>query len=154
MDSGTGGWVVVDCEDNFMWDCRTKPMIKRTKPTVCKYCGIKETPTTFYPRKQQVCKFCRNERQKEANRKIRDEALVAYGNKCACCGIANKEFLAFDHINGGGKKHRETVGCGNTTGLLRFLRDAGYPPIVRLLCHNCNCARGFYGYCPHEKGKQ
>jgi hypothetical protein len=21
----------------------------------------------------------------------------------------------------------------------------------RVLCHNCNLARGFYGYCPHEK---
>lgn len=22
---------------------------------------------------------------------------------------------------------------------------------IRVLCHNCNCAHGFYGYCPHEK---
>lgn len=20
----------------------------------------------------------------------------------------------------------------------------------KLLCHNCNCAKGFYGKCPHE----
>jgi hypothetical protein len=31
-----------------------------------------------------------------------------------------------------------------------WLRNQGYPNGFRTLCHNCNLARGFYGYCPHE----
>jgi radical SAM protein with 4Fe4S-binding SPASM domain len=32
------------------------------------------------------------------------------------------------------------------------LKNNNYPKdLFRLLCHNCNMARGCYGYCPHEK---
>jgi hypothetical protein len=32
-----------------------------------------------------------------------------------------------------------------------WLRDNGWPEGYRVLCHNCNSARGLYGYCPHER---
>ena len=89
-------------------------------------------------------------------RRIRDQALMAYGGPsspaCACCGEAHREFLALDHVNGGGLKHRKAVG-GSTGKLYRWMRDQGYPPGFRVLCHNCNMAIGLFGVCPHERGR-
>lgn len=50
-------------------------------------------------------------------RRMRLEALQAYGGKCACCGESNVEFLAIDHINGNGNKHRAET---RRTGGLEF----------------------------------
>ncbi len=62
------------------------------------------------------------------------------------------EFLSVDHINGGGRKHREKLGGG--TAFFLWLKEKGFPKDeYRLLCMNCNWARGRYGYCPHEKEK-
>jgi hypothetical protein len=33
------------------------------------------------------------------------------------------------------------------------MRDQGYPPGFRVLCHNCNMAIGLFGVCPHERGR-
>ena len=68
---------------------------------------------------------------------------------CACCGESAIEFLCMDHINGGGEKHRKEVGAG--VKLYRWLIKNNYPEGFRVLCHNCNSALGFYGYCPHHK---
>ncbi len=77
---------------------------------------------------------------------FRAKVLSAYGGKCACCGETEAAFLAVDHIFGGGGKHRKSVHGHIYPWLVRN----GYPAGFRLLCHNCNCARGYYGYCPHE----
>jgi hypothetical protein len=58
------------------------------------------------------------------------------------------EFLAIDHIGGGGTKHRKSFGRGSS--LYRWLEKSGLPGGFRVLCHNCNMAIGFYGYCPHK----
>lgn len=87
----------------------------------------------------------------DAERKrLRIDVISHYGGKCACCGEPTLEFLAIDHINGGGNKHRQEI---NRKGMAfyRWLRMNDYPSGYRVLCHNCNCARGYYGYCPHEK---
>lgn len=77
--------------------------------------------------------------------------IVAYGGKCACCGEKRDEFLTIDHINGGGCKDRKTR-RGWT--FYQWLRGQEYPKEnFRLLCWNCNCSRGFRGYCPHEREK-
>jgi hypothetical protein len=84
-------------------------------------------------------------------RALRREVLGAYGGPvpaCNCCGETTEEFLSFDHVEGGGAKHREETGRG--FAFLRWLRKNGYPPVVQILCHNCNLAKGFYGYCPHK----
>lgn len=72
--------------------------------------------------------------------------------ECACCGEYKYEFLAIDHINGGGGEHRKELGKGNKGGNRVFidLHKKGYPLGYRVLCHNCNSALGFYGYCPHN----
>ena len=88
------------------------------------------------------------------NRQYREAALRAYGNACACCGEARYPFLTIDHVRGDGAAHRRMlfgrprVGSGNTFYV--WLKRHGYPGGFRVLCHNCNCARGYYGYCPHD----
>jgi len=87
----------------------------------------------------------RNRRQKRKDRK----ALIDhYGGKCECCGENRIEFLAIDHIDGGGTSHRLEVGKGER--FYSWLRRNGFPEGFRVLCHNCNLAIGFYGYCPHS----
>jgi len=87
--------------------------------------------------------------QVERSRALRAEVLAAYGGKCACCGEAHPEFLGIDHMNGGGNRERGKSGGSNVFYVA--LKKAGFPKDrYRLLCHNCNLARGFYGYCPHK----
>jgi hypothetical protein len=77
------------------------------------------------------------------------KVLVAYGGPepaCACCGERRFEFLTIDHMNGGGSKHAKAV----KNRVYQALAKAGFPPGYRVLCMNCNSARGFYGFCPHE----
>jgi hypothetical protein len=91
----------------------------------------------------------KNKRYKD---KLRDECFAAYGNKCECCGEVRKEFFAMDHVNGGGGEHRKSVSMlRQAAGIHKWLRDHGYPKDFRILCHNCNSSRQYYGYCPHER---
>ena len=95
----------------------------------------------------------RDEQRAKHLAKRREEkrrALEAYGGRCACCGEDRFEFLALDHINGQGKKHRmQASGVGAQFYI--WLRVRGYPQgDLRVLCANCNVALGLYGYCPHR----
>lgn len=97
------------------------------------------------------------EKLREKNRRyreqIRKEVLGYYSNgafKCACCGENHYEFLAIDHIRGGGKKHLQEIGGGGFMFYL-WLKRNNYPSDYRVLCYNCNFAFGHYGYCPHQK---
>jgi hypothetical protein len=78
---------------------------------------------------------------------VRRRVLDKYGGRCKCCGESTYEFLAFDHINGGGVQHRKTIG----KDLYIWLHKNKYPEGFQVLCHNCNNAKGFYGQCPHIK---
>lgn len=71
-----------------------------------------------------------------------------YGGKCECCGEARPEFLCIDHIDGGGNKHRRNIGLGGSV-FYRWIIDNNFPGFLRILCHNCNAAYAFVGYCPH-----
>lgn len=94
--------------------------------------------------REHICKVAR-----EYNKRIRLEVLEHYGNKCACCGITEYEFLAIDHIKGGGIKHRKEIGnAGNS--IAKWLKKNNYPEGFRILCHNCNLALGIHGHCPHN----
>lgn len=83
--------------------------------------------------------------------RIRLQVLTHYGGqppKCKCCGENHLEFLGIDHIKGGGNKHRESL---KRKSLWSWFISQDYPKGFRVLCHNCNMALGFYGYCPHKK---
>jgi hypothetical protein len=92
----------------------------------------------------------KDQQNKIGRLKYQEDKLACYahyGNMCACCGEANTEFLAFDHINGGGYQHRKSGVCKLSSWLVRN----NFPEGFRVLCHNCNMSRGLYGYCPHER---
>ena len=104
----------------------------------------------------------------EAARKLRlrTEAVAAYGGKCACCGEDRLEFLQLDHHTSlTGSAHRAEVrrnwsqkatwapgGSGAGQNTYAWLRRNGYPPIVQVLCANCNFAKSMdkERKCPHE----
>lgn len=94
---------------------------------------------------------------------LRHEVRAHYGESCACCGESHPEFLCIDHIEGGGNAHRLALAeagevastDGGKTGLggiefYSWLKRNGWPEGYRTLCHNCNQARGSFGFCPHE----
>lgn len=88
-------------------------------------------------------------RNKKYAKELRDEILAHYGGKCVCCGETRPEFLAIDHINNDGGKQRKIAGGGGFTFQV-WVKKNNYPDDLQILCHNCNLAKGFYGYCPHE----
>lgn len=73
--------------------------------------------------------------------------------KCACCGETHIEFLCIDHIHGGGNKHRRKLQKHSTDYYRWFIKN-NFPEGFQILCHNCNMAKGFFGYCPHEREKK
>lgn len=85
--------------------------------------------------------------------KVRRLVLTYYGRgtlACVCCGEGRYEFLALDHIDGGGGAHRRAIGRQDSLGMCRWAIENGWPPMFRTLCHNCNAATAYYGVCPHD----
>src|SRR5579859_3003759 len=67
--------------------------------------------------------------------KLKKEVMEAYGNKCACCGESEPQFLTIDHINGDGKTHRKTVSSGfGGYHFYLWLRKNHYPEGFQILC--------------------
>jgi hypothetical protein len=117
---------------------------KQRQPGMCKQCHIRPVEPGH------TCDVCRI-RAKQARDKIRQEVITAYGEKCACCGENHPEFLAIDHIDGGGRVHSKEVGAG--FHMCYWLRNHGFPDGFQVLCHNCNQAKYTYGICPHQSDK-
>ncbi len=129
-----------------------------------------------------ACKACRSERQQEYVRenaercrqysrryaahpnrkahqqayfrKLRARVLEGYGGRCVCCGETTPEFLAIDHINSDGNKHRRELKSVGTTLYLWIIKNNFPKDYLQLLCHNCNMAKGCYGVCPHVKQRE
>jgi len=94
----------------------------------------------------------RNERTRNRRRKIKELVLKHYGDKCNCpgCDVTEPKFLTIDHISGGGKKHRKEIGRFGGD-FYEWLVKNNFPDGFQVLCFNCNCAKGFFGKCPHEE---
>lgn len=69
--------------------------------------------------------------------------------KCSCCGETNIPFLTIDHLNGGGRQHRISLGIFGSA-LYSWLIENEFPEGFSVMCMNCNHAKGMYGQCPHE----
>lgn len=67
--------------------------------------------------------------------------------KCACCGENEINFLAIDHINGGGRKHLKKLGMSSLHPSWFVKND--FPKDFQILCHNCNWGKHKCGQCPH-----
>ena len=87
---------------------------------------------------------------RDYQRRARAIVLKHYGSKCACCGEKQVEFLAIDHINNDGAKHRREVGSRNIS---TWLIANKFPLGFQILCHNCNYAKSLRGQCPHQSIK-
>lgn len=88
---------------------------------------------------------------RERHHKRRRAIIEHYGGRCECCGEDTYEFLAIDHRDGGGAKHRAAMKSGGS-GIIDWIHRHNFPTGFRILCHSCNGAMGYYGYCPHERG--
>lgn len=95
----------------------------------------------------------KNDRLRKSRAKLRDAIYEHYGNVCACCGETNPLFLSIDHVNGGGRGHRKSLGPkAGTHAMLYDIKKRGFPPDFQLLCFNCNCGRARNGgICPHKE---
>lgn len=99
--------------------------------------------------------------------KLKLEVFETYGGaKCSCKGCPEHkhphvEFLTINHINGGGAKHRRSMGgirvlgggftMGGTT-MYAWLRKHKYPKGFNVLCWNCQWGVHLNkGKCPHTK---
>jgi len=100
-----------------------------------------------------------NERNKRERDKLKAEVIAEYGGKCTCCGVTGPEFLTIHHIAGDGAAHRALLfpsqasnrGGGGYRFWLWLKRNKWPKDNFALHCYNCNCSKGFYGYCPHER---
>lgn len=129
------------CKDEKPVELFIKNYLGNPSPR-CKECSAKSINEWREAHKEEIAA-----KNKEWHQRIRMEAIHAYGDRCDCCGEDDPAFLAIDHVNGGGKLHRKSI----TSNIYRWLNKNGYPKDgrFRLLCHNCNLAKGFYGSCPH-----
>lgn len=133
------------------WDTKT---VNLCGVKVCGHCKEEKPKAEFHKsigRRTGLHPWCRGCVIKK-NRGERYETLLHYSNgdrpSCRCCGETRIEFLAIDHINGGGGKERKRLGRGGSQ-FCAYLRMSKYPTGYQTLCHNCNMAKGYYGHCPH-----
>jgi hypothetical protein len=99
----------------------------------------------------EIYRDSQNKRRKAA----KNACFHHYGGispKCSCvgCDESHFEFLCLDHKDGGGNEHRAKVKMHGSNMYLWVVRN-NYPPMFRILCHNCNMSLGNFGYCPHDK---
>ena len=78
--------------------------------------------------------------------RIKNEGIDKYGGKCDCCGESIREFLTIEHKNGRNKNNKRLTG----RKMWAKAKAEGYPSKYTVLCFNCNCAKGAFGFCPHE----
>lgn len=95
-------------------------------------------------------KFNQDARVRFRNLKLEILNHYSFGEmRCACCGDNHVEFLSIDHINNDGAEQRKEHGKG--ASFHYWLKRNNYPEGYQVLCYNCNCSRGFFGYCPHKQ---
>lgn|SRR3990167_2632035 len=101
-------------------------------------------------------------RDKNRRDSIRNDVLIFYsGNPpyCVCCGEKEVLFLALDHINNDGAKHRKELKTSKNVAsghrIYKWAKDNNYPPIFQILCHNCNFGKWRNkGICPHKQNEK
>ena len=135
--------------------CNTAlPIPRGARQQRCKPCASKwkdQHRSEYYKEHKRLHRKTNKYNESVRRKKLRLEAIEKYGGCCACCGESEYNFMAIDHINGGGNKHLKEIGVHSGAPFMAWLKRQGWPEEYRVLCHNCNMSRGFYGYCPHER---
>lgn len=142
--------------------CRGCATTRRNKSSAvhnCIECGVELTSINeirYGARKTKasnLCKSCYKVKDKIKRFEIKKKVIEHYGGKCTCCGENHLELLTLDHINNDGNKHRKErkfmLGTNMYADLLRNNFECNYE--LQVLCWNCNLAKNYYGYCPHQK---
>ena len=134
---------------------------RRTQPVYCHperkragfgLCGQCYRNIYFVENREKAYAQCR-----VRAREVKLEVLAHYSLKgymsCSCpkCDIVEPDFLTIDHINGGGEKHRQSLGVGGS--FYYWLKRNNFPLGFQTLCMNCNHATGRSfrnkDVCPH-----
>ena len=115
------------------------------RSSYCKYCHVKRVKEWRDADPANNQKSIDNSRRYQLC--LKKEVFKYYGNICACCGEKELVFLAIDHINGDGRKHRRKI---EGSSLWSWLKNNDFPNGYRVLCHNCNWAVAFKRTCPHQ----
>lgn len=116
---------------------------------VCKQCRKLRDKKRYVDRKELI-----REQQRIYDLSVKIKIIEGYGGKCACCDESSIEFLTIDHINNDGAEDRRQNGNKSGGKLYRWLIKNDFPKEnYQILCYNCNYAKGFFGYCPHNKPK-
>lgn len=105
---------------------------------------VKAYKKARYKRLKDTGYFLAQARRYSWQRRLK--VLELYGGECVCCSESRPEFLTLDHVNGGGKQHRNLFRGGDTY-LLSLLKEKRED--IRILCANCHLAYTYRGYCPH-----
>lgn len=118
---------------------------------LCHNCNFKYYINKAYHKPESELK----DKRKARNQKLKYEAINYYSDGlivCVCSGCTcnDLDVLSIDHIDGGGGIHSNQLKSQGKRFGYQWLKTQGYPPGYRVLCLNCNMARGFYGHCPHE----
>lgn len=113
---------------------------------ICKQCSVK------WRERRRLYKARYNSAHRGKRLQLKREAFDAYGGShCACCGESHHEFLALDHIEGGGAAHRRELRRVRGSAFYEWLKKEGFPRGYQVLCHNCNLAKKDAGICPHRQ---
>ena len=104
----------------------------------------------------------KNVRGRKDNKTLKIEVFTEYSKKisnsdkpiCACCGVNQINFLTIDHIEGR-KEGEDETGHEMVVKIKREFKKTGkWPDNIRILCFNCNHAKGLAqnkNVCPHKR---
>lgn len=136
------------CIDCLLWLPMWAYHFARTIKYHSRHCRKCQSVRTMISRKKRQKHWLDYNKQWRINAKI--DTFNHYSPtsiECACCHEKELQFLTLDHINGGGNKQRKLHGSGNS--FYSWLKKNNWPSGFQVLCFNCNCAKGFFGRCPH-----
>lgn len=117
--------------------------------SICRVCminrSIQKNPNT---------QLSRRINKKSNSLAIKNKIIENYGGVCDCCGASDIYILTIDHSKSGGRKEQKELEAKGKS-FYQWLINNNYPQDnYQLLCYNCNCSKGFYGYCPHQKPEE
>lgn len=93
-------------------------------------------------------------RYRNNNINLKVEVLTHYSNsecKCVVCGESRLPCLSIDHINGGGSRHRKSIGGLSGVRFYKWMMDNKLPTGYQTLCINCQFLKSFRNPNPLKK---